>query len=194
MASPKIIPKKSTIAKVPSASDLVSGEVAVNYADQIWYGKHPSNGNVVPIGAPYIHSHDELYSLDKSQQLELQNNGSLVFTDGAASKTLTLPASSGTLALTSDISGSVAGVASVNNRAGVVTLAKADVGLANCDNTSDADKPISTAAQTALNGKVSSDTVGTTGATALTNIIQITQAGYNSIASPSSNTLYIIVG
>lgn len=35
----------------------------------------------------------------------------------------------------------------------LVTLTKADVGLGNVDNTSDANKPISTATQTALNGK-----------------------------------------
>ena len=35
-----------------------------------------------------------------------------------------------------------------------VTLAKADVGLANVDNTSDANKPVSTAQQTAINGRV----------------------------------------
>jgi len=34
------------------------------------------------------------------------------------------------------------------------TLTKADVGLGNVDNTADADKPVSTATQTALNGKV----------------------------------------
>ena len=35
-------------------------------------------------------------------------------------------------------------------------LAKADVGLGSVDNTSDAAKPISTASQTALNGKANS--------------------------------------
>ena len=44
-------------------------------------------------------------------------------------------------------------VASVAGKTGVVTLAKADVGLGNVDNTSDANKPVSTATQTALNGK-----------------------------------------
>lgn len=44
-------------------------------------------------------------------------------------------------------------VASVNGRIGTVTLSKADVGLTNADNTSDANKPVSTAAQTALNLK-----------------------------------------
>jgi hypothetical protein len=44
-------------------------------------------------------------------------------------------------------------VTSLNGRTGAVTLTKSDVGLANADNTSDAAKPISTAAQAALNLK-----------------------------------------
>lgn len=45
------------------------------------------------------------------------------------------------------------GVVSVAGKTGVVTLVKGDVGLGNVDNTSDLNKPISTATQTALNGK-----------------------------------------
>jgi hypothetical protein len=41
-------------------------------------------------------------------------------------------------------------------------LTKTDVGLANVDNTSDASKPVSTAQQTALNGKENTITAGTT--------------------------------
>ena len=41
-------------------------------------------------------------------------------------------------------------------------VTKAQVGLGNCDNTSDLNKPISTATQTALDGKVSDVKVGTT--------------------------------
>ena len=48
----------------------------------------------------------------------------------------------------------VAPVQSVAGKTGAVTLTKADVGLGNVDNTSDANKPISTATQTALNGKL----------------------------------------
>jgi hypothetical protein len=44
-------------------------------------------------------------------------------------------------------------VDSVAGKTGVVTLVKGDIGLANVDNTSDADKPVSTAQQTALNAK-----------------------------------------
>lgn len=49
-------------------------------------------------------------------------------------------------------------VDSVAGKTGVVTLVKADVGLANVDNTSDANKPISTATQNALNTKVDTTT------------------------------------
>lgn len=45
-------------------------------------------------------------------------------------------------------------VDSVAGKTGVVTLVKGDVGLGNVDNTSDANKPVSTATQTALNNKV----------------------------------------
>ncbi len=45
-------------------------------------------------------------------------------------------------------------VTSVAGKTGAVTLAKADVGLGNVDNTSDVNKPISTATQAALAGKV----------------------------------------
>lgn len=44
-------------------------------------------------------------------------------------------------------------VQSVAGKTGEVTLVKADVGLSNVDNTADADKPVSTATQTALDGK-----------------------------------------
>jgi hypothetical protein len=40
---------------------------------------------------------------------------------------------------------------------------------------------------------VVSNPTGVTGASALKNLLQITQAGYNSI-TPDSDTLYIIVG
>jgi len=47
----------------------------------------------------------------------------------------------------------VAPVTSVAGKTGAVSLVSGDVGLGNVDNTSDANKPVSTAVQTALNGK-----------------------------------------
>lgn len=49
-----------------------------------------------------------------------------------------------------------ADVRSVAGKTGTVTLVKGDVGLGNVDNTSDASKPVSTATQTALDGKAAS--------------------------------------
>jgi hypothetical protein len=46
---------------------------------------------------------------------------------------------------------------------------------------------------TVVSGKINSNISGLTGATALSNIVQITQAGYNAITTPDINTLYIIV-
>lgn len=51
-------------------------------------------------------------------------------------------------------------VDSVNGKTGVVVLNKSDIGLGNVDNTSDANKPVSTATQTALNGKENSFSKG----------------------------------
>lgn len=52
-------------------------------------------------------------------------------------------------------------VTTVAGRTGAVVLAKADVGLANVDNTSDAAKPVSTATQSALDGKQNTLVSGT---------------------------------
>lgn len=55
-------------------------------------------------------------------------------------------------------------VDSVNGQTGVVVLTKSDIGLGNVDNTTDLNKPISTATQTALDGKVD-ENIAITGAT-----------------------------
>ena len=52
-------------------------------------------------------------------------------------------------------------VTSVAGKTGAVALAKADVGLANVDNTADTDKPVSTAQASALAGKEASIAAGT---------------------------------
>lgn len=52
-------------------------------------------------------------------------------------------------------------VESVNGQTGEVVLTKSDIGLGNVDNTSDADKPISTATQSALDNKQATLVSGT---------------------------------
>lgn len=72
------------------------------------------------------------------------------------------------------------------------SVTKSQVGLGNVDNTSDADKPISTATQGALDLKVSSDTTGVTGADQVTNMISLTQAEYDAIVTKNASTFYLI--
>lgn len=63
-----------------------------------------------------------------------------------------------------DLSGLVPKITTVNGHAlnTNITVTKTDVGLSNVDNTSDVNKPISTATQTALNAKQNTITTGTT--------------------------------
>lgn len=87
-------------------------------------------------------------------------------------------------------------------------LVKADVALGNVDNTSDANKPVSTAQQTALNGKANASHTHaisdvTNLQTSLDNkpdsasfdtITQLTQAAYDAIGTKDPRTLYVVVG
>lgn len=58
--------------------------------------------------------------------------------------------------------GAQGGVTSVNAKVGAVVLNKTDIGLGNVDNTTDAGKPISSAAQTALDAKLAITTAAAT--------------------------------
>ena len=76
---------------------------------------------------------------------------------------------------------------------GIASLAtKQTVGLGNADNTSDADKPVSTAVQTALNAKISSQILNIDGASAITNIVSMSQASYDALPVKDPNTLYVV--
>ena len=57
--------------------------------------------------------------------------------------------------------GGTGAVDSVNGKTGNVVLTKADIGLGNVNNTSDLNKPISTATQTALDAKANASTLAT---------------------------------
>lgn len=80
-------------------------------------------------------------------------------------------------------------VTSVAGKTGAVTLTKSDVGLANVDNTSDANKPVSTAQQTALNLKADLASPALTGipttptAAAGTNTTQIASTAFANTAA-----------
>jgi hypothetical protein len=86
---------------------------------------------------------------------------------GEAGTSATAAASSATAAdaarVAAEAAAAAAGggaVSSVAGKTGAVTLVKADVGLGNVDNTSDADKPVSTAQATAINARIASTEKG----------------------------------
>lgn len=81
-------------------------------------------------------------------------------TEGSgASTTDGLPEGSINKYFTEERAANAAPVQSVNTKTGDVVLNKSDIGLSNVDNTSDANKPISTATQNALNNKADTDHV-----------------------------------
>jgi hypothetical protein len=75
-------------------------------------------------------------------------------------------------------------------------LTKADVGLANVDNTSDANKPVSSATQTALNGKANSShahaigdlPVATSGTSNTTQLVRADDSRLSNARTPSAHT------
>ena len=76
-------------------------------------------------------------------------------------------------------------VDSVNGQTGVVVLTNSDIGLNKVDNTSDLNKPISTATQTILNKKMEWLVKDTTPTTAVTGTTSLTQIG-SSILIPAN--------
>jgi len=81
--------------------------------------------------------------------LSTSTTGLIKFTNGVAS-----------LDTNTYITAATAPVTSVAGRTGAIVLTSADVGLGNVNNTSDANKPVSTATQTALNLKVDASQLG----------------------------------
>ena len=76
-------------------------------------------------------------------------------------------------------------VDSVNGQTGVVVLTKSNIGLSNVDNTSDANKPISSATQLILDKKMEWLVKDTTPTTAVTGTTSRTQIG-SSVLMPSN--------
>ena len=73
------------------------------------------------------------------------------------------------------------------------SVSKDDVGLGNADNTSDANKPVSTATQTALDGKVNTATGVQSADSSLLQIVGVTQATYDGLGGGRPiATLYVI--
>jgi len=85
-------------------------------------------------------------------------------------------------------------VASVAGKTGVVTLDKTDVGLADVDNTSDTNKPISTATQAALDAKANKYLVDVRAYGATGNARKVTDAVLNGTTTVTSATANFTAG
>jgi len=101
---------------------------------------------------------EKLIDSDKDGNIN-KFNEIVAFLDGIEDTQTLAPVLADVAANKSKLAGIEAGaqknaVTSVASKTGDVTLTKTDVGLGNVDNTSDLNKPISTATQTALDGKV----------------------------------------
>lgn len=87
----------------------------------------------------------------------------------------------------------VGSVESVNGRSGTVVLTASDVGLSNANNTSDTNKPISTATQTALNAKAPIASPTFTGTNATTGQVAKVGPTAYSFTPVGSQSAYSIV-
>lgn len=134
-------------ASIASLSKADSSVQTVN-------GNSPdSNGNIV---VPLYEG--TVKSIALSVPTGLSVSGSPITTSGTFAVSYQSGYQGYTTAEANKLAGIAAGaqvnsVTSVAGKTGAVVLAKGDVGLGNVDNTSDLDKPISTATQTALNAK-----------------------------------------
>ena len=125
----------------------VPGEQLPGFVDDVLeytnVGDLPATGTS---GTLYVvTSENKVYRWSGTQYIEIV---------GSPGTTDAVPEGSTNLYYTDARASAAAPVQSVAGRSGAVVLAKADVGLSNVDNNSDANKPVSTATQTALDGKV----------------------------------------
>lgn len=163
-----------------------------NLADKpsLFSGSYADLTNVPSSFTPTTHTHalgDLLQSAATAGQVPTW--------DVAQNKWVPQTPASGALTLTGDVTGSGSGsVATTLSASGVVSGTYRSVTVDSKGRVTNGSNP------TTLNGygitdALASNTTGLTGATALTNIVQITQSGYNSLgANASASTLYIIVG
>lgn len=119
---------------------------------------------------PSTHTHDDRYFTEAEVTTALsgkENTGvaaTAVANHEADTTNVHGISNTANLATTSSVSSAISSaisaidypVDSVAGKTGTVTLVKGDVGLGSADNTSDASKPVSTATQTALDGKAAS--------------------------------------
>ncbi|QWY81929.1 minor tail protein [Arthrobacter phage Sicarius2] len=136
--------------------DYVDTQVATRAAASHTHTYADISGTVPTSALPPLAVNDVFTVASQTEMLALtaQRGDMAIRTDTGKSYALSAD-TPGTLASWKELM-AAGQVVSVAGKTGIVLLVKADVGLGNVDNTSDAAKPVSTATQTALNGKAAS--------------------------------------
>jgi len=111
---------------------------------------------------PATGENDKIYIAKDTNKVYRWSGSNYVEISASPGSTDAVPEGSINLYFTDERAAAAAPVQSVAGKTDIVTLDKSDVGLSNVDDTSDLDKPISTATQTALNAKQDSLGTGTT--------------------------------
>lgn len=157
---------KATIAEVIALTDAKVGDVWDVKAEFTLSGKkYPASTNVVCVTATTSAAHTDANwdalggTVDLTPYAKATDVNTQLATKVDKVTGKGLSTNDYTAAEKAKLAGITAGaqpnaVTSVAGRTGAVVLTKADVGLSNVSNTSDANKPISTATQSALNNKV----------------------------------------
>ncbi|QIN94351.1 minor tail protein [Arthrobacter phage Abba] len=147
---------QSTDVRAATRKDYVDTQVATRAALSHAHTYADISGTVPTSALPPLAVNDVFTVADQASMLALvaQRGDMAIRTDTGKSYALSTD-NPGTLADWKELM-AAGQVVSVAGKTGVVSLVKADVGLGNVDNTTDLLKPISTATQTALNGKAAS--------------------------------------
>lgn len=141
-------------------SDLAATEKTANKGAINGYASLDSGGKVPSSQLPSISITDTFVVASQAAMLALSAQTGDIAVRSDLNKTFILSGSNpAVLGNWQELLTPTDNVLSVNGYTGVVVLAKADVGLGNVDNTSDANKPVSTAQQTALNLKSNDNAV-----------------------------------
>jgi len=134
--------------------------------------------------------HDVLVTSPTNNQTILWNSAITLWTNS----TLTIGTISG---LSADLSGkvtAVSGTSPIVSSGGTTPEISMPVATATTSGYLSSTDWSTFNSKQAAGSYVTSVTSGITGATQLTNMMQITSAGYSAITSPAANTLYIVVG